>query len=130
MTPTFRQLDANAREDERAASSSLGQWYNRVRDIPLDKLSVGDLCRACRQELFLVQVLPCALRLLKKEPIAGELFDGELASTIARISKSFWKENPVLKAEAKDMLQNALPSLDSDVRAEANAFILLMDDHA
>ena len=56
---TFRKLIgkidvAKAHEQQ----SPLEQWFERVIDIPLNELSVEDLCRAIRQELYIDQLMP------------------------------------------------------------------------
>jgi hypothetical protein len=49
---TFRKLIGNINvAKEISQQSSLEQWFERVIDIPIEELSVEDLCRAIRQEL-------------------------------------------------------------------------------
>ena len=56
----------------------LPKWYRRVRNTRLKDLTVEDICRACRQEIYPEYVVPLALRLLHENPLTGEMYDGEL----------------------------------------------------
>lgn len=90
--------------------------------MPISDMAAGDLCRACRQRLFLEYVVPAALRQLRSDPSAGELFDGELASVIARIPEPFWRAHPELRSEGRQCLLSVSPRLDDDIQREVGAF--------
>lgn len=66
---TFRKLIGiiNLKPDS-VQKSSLEQWFERVIDIPIEELSVEDLCRAIRQGLFIDQLMPRVLQVLEEEP--------------------------------------------------------------
>lgn len=68
--------------------SSLDEWFSEVLDISLDKLDVGDVARAIRQDLFLAEVLPRAEVILRQEPLAGADYDGQLISSIASLDNN------------------------------------------
>jgi hypothetical protein len=123
MNVTFRSLDRNVPLPGGAAESRLEVWYESVRDVPIDKFGAEDLCRAIRQDLFLEHVLPSALTLLEREPLAGALFDGELASCISRIPPAFWSRVPSLQERAKAQLQKVVLQADEDVSAEIKVFL-------
>ncbi|WP_162287096.1 contact-dependent growth inhibition system immunity protein [Pantoea stewartii] len=76
--------------------SSLDEWFSGVLDVSLDKLDVGDVARAIRQELFLAEILPRAEVILRQDPLAGEDYDGQLISSIASLNSN----------EAKSVLPN------------------------
>lgn len=85
---TFRKLVGNINvKKEPYQQSSLDLWFERVIDIPLEKLEVEDLCRAIRQELFLEQLMPSILDVLSEDPLAGEYYDGELIAALSMITK-------------------------------------------
>ena len=73
---SFRDLDGNAVLP--APSSPLELWYESVRDTEIADMYVGDLARACRQGLFLAEILPTCLVVLRHDPLAGEMLEGEL----------------------------------------------------
>ncbi|WP_206003287.1 contact-dependent growth inhibition system immunity protein, partial [Pseudomonas viridiflava] len=60
---TFRELEKLTQigwlpED---SPSSLIEWYFLVCDTPLDHLSIGNVCRAIKQNLFVNELLPFAV---------------------------------------------------------------------
>ncbi|MGG5217605.1 MULTISPECIES: contact-dependent growth inhibition system immunity protein [Rahnella] len=84
---TFRdRLMAKGCNYEPNARSSLDEWFSSIVDVPLDKLDVGDIARAIRQNLFLGDVLPRAEAILQGDPLAGDDYDGQLISSIASLS--------------------------------------------
>ncbi|WP_434605122.1 contact-dependent growth inhibition system immunity protein [Pseudomonas sp. R1-7] len=91
----FRELERKKNLDwlPEEDPSALTEWYLSVRDIPLTKLGVGDICRSLRQNLFVCDVLPVAVEMLSSDVLAGERYDGELISAIAGLNVSFFKEN-------------------------------------
>ncbi|WP_312999077.1 contact-dependent growth inhibition system immunity protein [Leclercia sp.] len=83
---TFRTLLLiNNSNYEPNSRSSLDEWFSRVLDVPVDQLTVGDVAKAIRQDIFLDEVLPKAESILKTDPLAGEYYDGELISSIATL---------------------------------------------
>jgi len=84
---TFRDLlIAEGSNYEPNTRSSLDEWFSSIVDAPLDELDVGDIARAIRQDLFLVHVLPRAESILRRDPLAGDDYDGQLISSIAFLS--------------------------------------------
>lgn len=97
---TFRSLLLiNNSNYEPNSRSSLDEWFSSILDIPIDELDVGDVARAIRQGLFLAEVLPKAEVILRKDPLAGEDYDGQLISSIASLNY--------------DEIKSALPSLQN-----------------
>jgi hypothetical protein len=68
----------------------LPAWYRAVRETPLERLGVEDICRACRQQIHLAHIVPIALRLLQSEPLAGEMYDGELLASLKSVPSDYW----------------------------------------
>ncbi|MGY2292798.1 contact-dependent growth inhibition system immunity protein [Pseudomonas sp. SDO528_S397] len=80
--------------------SSLTEWYISVRDIHLNQLGVGDICRALRQDLFVSEVLPVAVALLNDDVLAGERYDGELVAALSGLSPRYWQGNTSTACQA------------------------------
>ncbi|WP_434572514.1 contact-dependent growth inhibition system immunity protein [Pseudomonas sp. Z3-8] len=99
---TFRELERLTQIDwlPEDSPSSLTEWYLLVCDTPLDNLSIGDVCRATRQNLFVNELLPFAVILLHDEVLAGERYDGELLAALASVSAECWQENKSLAQKA------------------------------
>lgn len=90
---TFRDLLLiNHSNYEANNHSSLDEWFSDILDVPLENLSVGDLARAIRQDLFLAEMLQKAEIILKQDPLAGEDYDGQLISSIATLTSDEIKE--------------------------------------
>jgi hypothetical protein len=103
---TFRDLDGNVHLDE--PSSALEEWYIRVRDIPLKDMSIGDLARACRQALFPPVVVPLCLSLLEQDPLAGDLYDGELLLSLKGIAHNYWVTHPKERSQLLGLAERAV----------------------
>lgn len=69
----------------------LPTWYRAVCEIPIDQLGLEDICKACRQQIHLEHVVPLALRTLKSEPLAGEMYDGELLVSLKSVPADYWR---------------------------------------
>lgn len=116
MSPTFREIETakGIAPSESGECSPLGEWYARVRDVPLAAFGVEDLCKSVRQCLYLEHVVPAALELLEKEPLAGEMYDGELASAFHAIPDTFWREHKHIAVRTLSILKSALPQINDD----------------
>lgn len=116
MSRTFREIEAaeGVVSGEIKKDSSLEEWYARVRDVPLTALRVEDLCKSVRQCLYLEHVIPVALDVLEREPMAGEMYDGELASAFRVISETFWREHRQIATRTQDILKVVLQQIDDD----------------
>ncbi|WP_333501116.1 contact-dependent growth inhibition system immunity protein [Kluyvera genomosp. 2] len=111
---TFRKLIGiiNLKPDS-VQKSSLEQWFERVIDIPIEELSVEDLCRAIRQGLFIDQLMPRVLQVLEEEPLGGEYYDGELIAALATVKVEDLKGHMDCFEQAK-MIINKINTSDID----------------
>ena len=91
-----------------------------MREIPIEELGVEGICKACRQQIHIEHVVPIALRVLQSEPLAGEMYDGELLASLKSILPDYWPTHPpeaaVLKAICEGVRGNA--NLSDDVRQD------------
>jgi hypothetical protein len=74
--------------------SPLADWYQRVRIVPIDHLSLEDVCRAVRHDIFLAEVFQRAIEYLEDDPFCGDLRFGELITTLSQRPRVFWDANP------------------------------------
>ncbi|QIA03874.1 contact-dependent growth inhibition system immunity protein [Pseudomonas fluorescens] len=107
---------------------SLDEWYVSVRDVPINELAVGDICRALRQELFTRYVLPVAVALLSDDVLAGDRYDGELLVALAGLNEVHWREN----TGAAIQVNAALAALkdfcnDSELLKDASSLMKMLD---
>ncbi len=89
---TFRQLETphNGGSDPNPNNSPLDDWYCRIRDTPITEFNDEDLCRACRQAIHMDHVVPIAAAHLEEEPLAGDMYDGELIVAMRSIPANYW----------------------------------------
>lgn len=66
----------------------IDEWFDEIIDIPLSGLLVGDITRLIRQQVFICEILPYVLNILSLDPLAGDLYDGQLISSLATLTTS------------------------------------------
>ena len=99
----------------------LPAWYRAVYNTPLDELGVEDICKACRQQIHLEQTVPMAVDLLRADPLAGEMFDGELLVAMKSVPHDYWVRNEAQLQAMKSVAESALrqEAITPDVREDA-----------
>ena len=102
-TATLRELDG----DIEVRDSSLDHWYSEIRDTPLQELNDGDLARCCRQKLFLEHVVPVVILRLKANPMAGDIYDGELLAAMQKVGKKYWQAHSEQAQQLRDTINQA-----------------------
>lgn len=117
---TFRQLMGNVNvTKEPGQQSPLELWFERVIDVPIEKLSVEDLCRAIRQELCIDQLMPRVLDVLTEDPLAGEYYDGELIAALSTIKEKDLKDQKSTFIQIKQLINQLSPSdIDDDLKKD------------
>jgi hypothetical protein len=63
------------------------------------------------------------LERLDEDPTAGDLFEGELASVVARINAVEWVRLQAQIKRARSVFKKALPLLDPEVALEVRSFL-------
>ena len=102
---------------------SLPSWYRSVRDVPLNKLQVEDISRACRQNIHLVHVIPLALNMLEANPLAGEMYDGELLVSLKAVPTDYWDAHVNDKLACRAIIEKVVNTLSEDIAADANELL-------
>ena len=95
--------------------SALGDWYLVFREKDIENLDDEDICRACRQSLFPDRIAPTAISRLSKEPLAGEMFEGEMLVSLKGIPRSFWLKNNELRKKLQNILNGVKGQLHEDM---------------
>ena len=118
---SFRDLEIQMQLPEyQPGDSALEEWYESIRDTPIEEFEDDDLCRAVRQQIFLSFLLPIAVSRLKNDPTIGGIYDGELLVSFRSLPPSFWKENPAeacavrmaaLRVQAEDVGQEVIENV-------------------
>ncbi|MBK5343637.1 hypothetical protein JFU48_19880 [Pseudomonas sp. TH49] len=107
---------------------SLDEWYVSVRDVPINELAVGDICRALRQELFTRYVLPVAVALLSDDVLAGDRYDGELVVALAGLNEVHWRKSTGAAIQVKAALAELKDFCnDSELLKDASSLMKTLD---
>jgi len=117
---TFRNLIGNINiTKDFDQQSSLEQWFECVIDIPLDELTVEDLCRAIRQDLCVDQLMPRVLVVMKDDPLAGEYYDGELIAALSTIKEKDLKNHKDTFIQIQNIInQLSLSDITDDLKKD------------
>ena len=124
--PSFATLEREAGQSYAPAKGDkwpLEEWYDSVRQLPITQLPAGDLAKACRQNVWIDQVVPVAVEVLKNDPQAGELYDGELVVALKSILPGFWLQHTATATALQVIVERAMPEFDEDVRAHATELL-------
>lgn len=126
MTPerarrlTLDQLDPPA-WGEPDFDSGLVQTCHRLRRKPIGEFTVEDLRIMIGQKIGLRWLMPLALEVLERDPLAeGDFFPGDLLSSALRSPVEFWAEEPGLRSRLSAVLERldeAPDALSLGVRA-------------
>lgn len=74
--------------------SSLVQTCHRLRKKPIGKFSVEDLRIMIGQQIGLFFLVPIALEVLEKDPLAeGDCYPGDLLNSAMNIDSTFWQRH-------------------------------------
>ena len=60
----------------------LQEWFNTIRENTEDELTIADVCRMLRQRMCSKCAMKRAVDLLREDPFAGEIYEGQLMSTL------------------------------------------------
>lgn len=70
-------------------------WFANIYDVSIDQFPVEDLAKSCRQHQatrnYLDPLMPLCIAVLQKEPLAGEMYDGELLTSLMKLPAEYWQ---------------------------------------
>lgn len=99
-------------------TSALGDWYLSIRDKDIMELKDEDLSRACRQGLFPAALVPLVLRRLEEDPLAGDMYDGEMLASLTGVPSDYWGDNPAARRALRHLLELTRSELNDDMAAD------------
>jgi hypothetical protein len=110
----------------------LPAWYRAVRDVPIRELSVEDLSKANRQQLHPDHVVPTTLALLQSDPLAGEMYDGELLVSLTSVPPEYWSAHANEIEALKSVIGRAaqMDATADDVRKDLEDFMTRVAEKA
>jgi len=112
----IEQMEGHHYDKENADFSSLTAWYDRAREKQFSEFSVEDWCKCVRQELYLKYLIEWPIAELRKDPLAGEMYDGELANAFTSVSHEFWMCREQAKEEVKAIFRSAYDQYPDNVQ--------------
>ena len=83
----------------------LQKWYNQLINKKVSEIEVSDVLRMIRQNEFIDIAIPKAVRFLKENPFAGEMYEGELLEKMSKLERSAFKQ---YTQEIREVLRVAL----------------------
>lgn len=121
---TFAQIEEEEGihyDKTQAQISSLTAWYDAVREKRFPDFSVEDWCRSVRQDMYLEYVIGYALAALRTDPLAGELYDGELANAFTSVSLDFWSSHEKERQEIIAIFRTQYERYPDDIQRNIDA---------
>lgn len=70
----------------------LQRWYNQLIDKSIDELSVSDVTKMVRQDIFVEQAVGRAVEYLEENPFSGDLYEGEVLYMLYKLDGSYYIE--------------------------------------
>ena len=92
----------------------LQEWFRAVYEKPLGEFSLHDVARACAQGLYVEYIVPLALDALGDDPLAGDLYDGDLMSSLSSVPADFWRTHELLRDSLLAIVKPFLAELDEE----------------
>jgi hypothetical protein len=103
--------------------SSLTDWYDRMRYVPLSAFGIEDLCRSLRQILYPEYLVPVAVKALEEDALAGDMYEGELALAFRSIPDGFWREHRQLASRLVAVMEGAISRFSGGVKEDVEAAV-------
>lgn len=121
---TLADLDDKRSQPDREPDRQdypLPTWYRSICHKPLSNLGVEDICRACRQRIHPEYIVPLAIQMLQSDPIAGEMYEGELLMSLANIPGEYWLSHSDDRNKVDVILTEADALKEADIDDEVAA---------
>jgi hypothetical protein len=118
----LNELEGDSWVDLGGETTPLVRRCHSLRTKPIGQFSVEDLRIMIGQQMGLPFVVPIALEVLGRQPLAsGDFYTGDLLSNVLRISSDFWRQHPDLHARASEILGTVVQAPE-EVAAAARRF--------
>ena len=98
--------------------SALGAWYSSIRERDIKDLGDDDLCRVCRQGLFHEVIVPITLARLAEDPLAGDMYEGEMLASLVDVPRKYWTVSEESRRTLRQVLASLRGQLPSDMAAD------------
>jgi hypothetical protein len=93
-------------------SSHLVTECHRLRRVPLQDFTAGDLRIMIGQQIGLPYLIPLAIESLQSDPlIEGDFYRGDLLVSVLRVESPFWSDHPDCRQQVTDIVSRAFSVL-------------------
>lgn len=99
----------------------LPEWHRKVYRTPLKDLELEDLCRAIRQRIHHEELVPIALLRLAREPLAGDVIEGELLVALRAVDEEYWSRHREEAEKCRGIVDVASPDTPEELQEEVAA---------
>ena len=104
---------------------ALDNWYNRLISKTVDEIDIQDTSRMLSQNIFVELGIKRAIELLSIDPLAGEMYDGQLLELLYSIDLNEFKDLSQLKLLLQQ-INNSLPDLEWSNEEDKKEYIELL----
>ncbi|QDU47758.1 contact-dependent growth inhibition system immunity protein [Gimesia panareensis] len=89
---SLQELEGEDWGEPEASDTSLVKTCMRLRRVPLQDFTTENLRIMIGQKISLFFLVPLALELLEKDPLAdGDCYSGDLLNAVLAVPEAFWK---------------------------------------
>ncbi len=98
--------------DQAEYPSPMVQRCHALRKFPVGELTVEDLRLLIGQDIGLPFLMPLALEIVRKDPLAeGDLYPGDLLRNMLHAPDSYWVDHPDQRSELQELARPVLHAL-------------------
>ncbi len=106
---------------------SLVIWHNQVIEKKVDELSISDVARCIRQNLFLESAYEMLLVYLLHNPYAGDVYEGELMDKAGEIDHDYLIKHKETILEIIENAKSFIAKYDWQCDEDKTEFIEAVD---
>lgn len=111
---SLQQLESKDWGDPDTAPTALIKRCIQLTKISVTDFSIEDLRVMIGQGFGLIYLIPLAIEKLQENILAeGDLFPGDLLSSMLKVDKSFWDENKQLLISVQILAKDNLTEIES-----------------
>ncbi|WP_430481813.1 contact-dependent growth inhibition system immunity protein [Rossellomorea marisflavi] len=94
-------------QEQPQADYALDEWYNTLLNKDRTELDITDLCRMIQQNIFIEVAIDKAVEVLKHNPLAGDVYDGQLVEALFSVDmEKITEQREPLKKVLLDVRDN------------------------
>ena len=121
LDKTLEELDAKQWGEPNPRSYPTANRHRLCR-VPLGQFTLEDLRWMLGRSRWLEYLVPLALQVLQRNPIAGgNLYPGDLLGAVLKQEASFWQEHPMWYADVTAILDK-LTVVPEEIKQEVQRF--------